>query len=91
MGDFYVEPEKDTGELHPPLSVAATDEEVRSLERLADAVWARIQAGQWDTSAFEQSEFYERALAQQESERSGAARARLMQRAYEEWLVQSAS
>lgn len=91
MGDFYVEPEKDSGELHPPLSVTASDEEVRSLERLADVVWARIQAGQWDTSAFEQSELYERALTQQESERSKADKARVMQRAYEAWLVQSAS
>ena len=91
MGDFYVEPEKDTGELHPPLSVTASDEEVRSLERLADVVWARIQAGQWDTSAFEQSELHELALAQQELERSKADKARVMQRAYEEWLVQPAS
>lgn len=50
LADCYVEPAKDTGELHPP-----TEEDVRQLERLADAVWTRIESGTWDTTKFEQS------------------------------------
>lgn len=89
MGDFYVEPEKDTNELHPPLRVTASDDETRLLEELADAVWQRIQAGQWDTSAFEHSELYEQAMAQQAHARSKANKAHIMQQAYESWLVES--
>lgn len=88
MGDFYVEPEKETGELHPPFEVAATESEIRGLERLIDVVWKRIQAGAWDTSSFEQSERYSAAVLEREGARTKKDGAAIMQRAYEEWLVE---
>ena len=87
MGDFYVEPEKDSGALHPPFELHATEEEIYELERLADAVWRRIQNGDWNTSAFEQSELYERAATEQRSLRARRDKERVMQKAYEEWLM----
>ena len=87
LADCYVEPAKDTDELHPPIETAPTEEDVRQLERLADAVWTRIKSGTWDTSAFEQSPQYEEALAAQTVCRTKKAKAAVMQQAYEDWLM----
>lgn len=87
MGDYYVEPDKDTGILCPPNEVSASEAEMHGLERLVDAVWERIGAGAWDTSAFEQSELYREARASQGSRKNKAERERVMQQAYEAWLV----
>ena len=87
LADCYVEPEKETGELHPPIETAPTDEDVRKLERLADAVWSRIEAGDWDTSAFEQSALYEAVKEAQAACRTKKEKAAVMQQAYEEWLI----
>lgn len=87
LADCYVEPAKDTDELHPPIETAPTEEDVRQLERLADAVWTRIESGTWDTSAFEQSPQYEEALAAQTAYRTKKAKAAVMQQAYEDWLM----
>lgn len=87
LADCYVEPAKDTDELYPPIETAPTEEDVRQLERLADAVWTRIESGNWDTSAFEQSSQYEKALAAQTAYRTKKAKAAVMQQAYEDWLM----
>lgn len=87
LADCYVEPEKETGELHPPIETAPTDEDVRRLERLADAVWSRIEAGDWDTGAFERSALYEVAKEAQAACRTKKEKAAVMQQAYEEWLM----
>ena len=89
MGDYYVEPDKKTGELSKPFMAAATAEEVRELERLTDAVWARVREGAWDTSAFEQSQLFELAREQQEGCRNKKEKAAMMQQAYEQWLVET--
>lgn len=90
MGDYYVEPDKKTGELSKPFMATATAEEVRELERLTDAVWARVCEGAWDTSAFEQSQLFEQAREQQEGCRNKKEKAAVMQQAYEQWLVETA-
>ena len=89
MGDYYVEPDKKTGELSKPFMATATAEEVRELERLTDAVWARVREGAWDTSAFEQSQLFELAREQQEGCRNKKEKAAMMQQAYEQWLVET--
>ncbi len=90
MGDYYVEPDKKAGELSKPFMTTATVEEVQELERLIDAVWARIRVGAWDTSAFEQSQLFEQACEQQESCRNKKEKTAVMQQAYEQWLVETA-
>ena len=90
MGDYYVEPDKKTGELCEPFMTTATAEEVRELERLINAVWARIRIGAWNTSAFEQSQLFEQAREQQDSCRNKKDKAAIMQQAYEQWLVETA-
>lgn len=87
MGDYYVEPDKGTGILCPPNEVSASVTEMHDLERLVDTVWERIRAGAWDTSAFEQSDLYREAHASQGSCKNKAERERVMQQAYEAWLV----
>ncbi len=87
MGDHYVEPMKGTDELHDPFEVSATPEQIEALERLADCVWRRIQAGAWDTSDFEESELYAQALAEAEKAKPKSAAGQIMQDAYERWLV----
>lgn len=90
MGDFYVEPDKETGELRPPFEVTASDAEIAHLEQLIDVVWARIKAGEWDTSAFESSSLYKEAQAEQANFKGGPDKRRVMQRAYEAWLCEQA-
>lgn len=87
LADCYIEPAKDTDELHPPIETTPTDEDVRKLERLADAVWARIEVGNWDTNPFEQSSLYEEALAAQTACRTKKEKEVVLQQAYEEWLA----
>ena len=87
LADCYVEPTKDTDELHPPIEAAPTEEDVRQLERLADAVWTRIESGNWDTTEFEQSSLYDEAKEVQTACRTKKEKAAVMQQAYEEWLM----
>lgn len=89
MGDYYVEPDKATGELRPPFSTTATADDIAELEQLIDAVWARIEHGAWDTSAFEQSDVYELAIEEQKGCRKKTDKTEVMQRAYEHWLVEN--
>ena len=89
MGDFYIEPDKKSNAVREPFAISASAEEICQLERLVDAVWHRIQQGQWDTSAFEQSERYAEAVAEREHVRSKADKASIMQRAYEQWLIEN--
>ena len=87
LADCYVEPDKKTDELHPPIETTPTDEDVRQPERLADAVWARIESGNWDTAEFEQSPQYEEAIEAQAACRTKKDKAAVMQEAYEDWLI----
>ena len=89
MGDYYVEPDKTTGELRPPFATTANADDIAELEQLIDAVWSRIEHGAWDTSAFEQSDAYELAIEEQKGCRKKADKAEIMQRAYEHWLVEN--
>lgn len=89
MGDYYVEPDKTTGELRPPFATTASADDIAELEQLIDATWARIEHGAWDTSAFEQSGAYELAIEEQKGCRKKADKAEVMQRAYEHWLVEN--
>ena len=89
--DYYVEPERGTVDtIHDPVSASASASEIAHLEQLIDAVWERIQTGAFDTSAFEQSDEYARAMAANVTSK-GEPRAnkdkRLFQAAYEEWLI----
>ncbi len=89
MGDFYIEPEKDADCVRAPFETTAADEEIRELQRLVDAVWHRIQRGEWDTSDFERSMLFEVAKRDQGQVRAKADKARIMQRAYERWLIEN--
>lgn len=89
MGDYYVEPDKTTGELRPPFATTANAVDIAELEQLIDATWARIEHGAWDTSAFEQSDAYELAIEEQKSCRKKADKTEVMQRAYEHWLIEN--
>ena len=89
MGDYYVEPDKTTGELRPPFSTTANADDIAELEQLIDATWARIEHGAWDTSAFEQSDAYELAIEEQKGCRKKADKTEVMQRAYEHWLIEN--
>ena len=89
MGDYYVEPDKTTGELRPPFATTANADDIAELEQLIDAVWSRIEHGAWDTSAFEQSDAHELAIEEQKSCRKKADKTEVMQRAYEHWLVEN--
>lgn len=89
MGDFYIEPDKRSNAVREPFEISASAEEICQLERLVDAVWHRIQQGRWDTSAFEQSELYVEAVDERERVRSRPDKARVMQQAYEQWLVEN--
>ena len=87
LADCYVEPAKDTDELHPPIETAPTEEDVRQLERLADAVWTCIESGNWDTTEFEQSPQYDEAKEAQTACKTKKEKAAIMQQAYEGWLI----
>lgn len=89
MGDYYVEPDKTTGELRPPFATTANAVDIAELEQLIDATWARIEHGAWDTSAFEQSDAYELAIEEQKGCRKKADKTEVMQRAYEHWLIEN--
>ena len=88
MGDFYIEPDKKSNVVRGPFEISASAEEICQLERLVDAAWHRIQQDRWDTSAFEQSELYAEAVDERERVRSRSDKARVMQQAYERWLVE---
>lgn len=83
--NWYVEPEARTAQMREPIAVSVTDEEVEELAGLVDAVWHRICASDYDTSAFEKSQLKSEALA---STRNGKGRSRALQAAYERWLVE---
>lgn len=89
MGDYYVEPDRKTGELRPPFMTSATPEDTAVLEQLTDAVWSRIVHGSWDTSAFEQSDAFDAAREEQKGQRKKDEKAAIMQQAYERWLVEN--
>ena len=89
MGDYYVEPDKTTGELRPPFATTANADDIAELEQLIDATWAHIEHGAWDTSTFDQSDAYELAIEEQKGCRKKADKAELMQRAYEHWLIEN--
>ena len=92
MGDYYVEPDKKTGELSKPFMATATAEEVRELERLTRrGVGTRPCRRVRICSAFEQSQLFEQAREQQEGlGRNKNEKAAVMQQAYEQWLVETA-
>ena len=83
--NWYVEPAKDTGALRDPVAVSVGDEEIGELVALVDAVWHRICAADYDTTAFEGSELKAQAVALGGGKK---AKARNLQRAYEQWLVE---
>ena len=83
--NWYVEPDKKTGEMHEPVKASVTDDEIEDLVALVNAAWHRICASDYDTSAFEQS-----ALKAEAEAKGGkkTEKARNLQRAYERWLVE---
>lgn len=83
--NWYVEPEKQTAEMREPVVASVTDEEVGELTELIDAVWHRICASDFDTSAFEDSQLKEEALV---GVRCKKDKKRALQAAYERWLVE---
>ena len=86
MVDLYVEPERGTtDELHEPIRSTVDPNDLDHLQALITAAWSRMQAGDFDTSGFEESE--EKEAAKREANARNAKR--LMQRAYEEWLIRT--
>ena len=86
--NWYVEPETATGQIHDPVVTTVGDAEAEALTALIDAAWHRICAADFDTSAFEESELKAEALAAAKAQRAAkTATARILQTAYERWLV----
>lgn len=84
--NWYVEPEKKTAEMREPVVASVTDAEVAELTKLIDAVWHRICASNYDTSAFEDSQLKAKSLV---GVRYKNAKKRVLQAAYERWLVET--
>lgn len=88
--DVFVEPERDTGDIHEPVVSEVADIDQDHLKQLIKAVWQRIIACDFDTSGFEESPEFQEAMAQNVT-KSGAPRKnkdrRLFQEAYERWLI----
>lgn len=83
--NWYVEPEKKTGEMREPIKASVTDDEIDELTALVNAVWHRICASDYDTTAFEESEQKAEAVAMGGNK---AQKERNLQSAYERWLVE---
>ena len=84
--NWYVEPERGSGEMRGPVAASVSDGEVAELTDLVNAVWHRICASDYDTTAFEESGLKAEAVAN--GGRSKDSRRRALQRAYERWLVE---
>lgn len=89
--DLFVEPEKGEREVvHQPEVSEMTDADQEHLIQLIKAVWSRIIACDFDTSAFESSDEYKDAESRNVT-KSGAPKKskdrKLFQDAYEEWLI----
>jgi hypothetical protein len=77
------------GELYEAELFRTSDEELEHLKLLIKAVWWRIQRGLFDTSAFEDSDWYA-AVRPTGFNKDGSLRARdarPVQEAYEQWLI----
>ncbi len=83
--NWYVEPEKGTGEMREPIRTTVSDDEIDELTALVNATWHRICASDYDTSGFEDSELKAEVIAKGGYK---AVVARNLQRAYEQWLVE---
>lgn len=80
--DIYIEPEKGSeGDLHEPVREVVSSDDLEHLTKLVEAVWARIQAGAYDTSAFEESELYKSKVAGKSLQKGR------IQSYYEQWLI----
>ena len=86
--NWYVEPEAATGEIHDPVVTTVGDGEAEALTALINAAWHRICDARFDTSAFEKSSVKAEALAEAKAKKAAkTATARILQAAYERWLV----
>ena len=61
------------------------DEGIERLVKLVNAVWHRLQQGQFDTTAFEESDLKARVAALELNKKQ---RRTALQRAYEQWLIE---
>ena len=86
--NWYVEPERKTAQMREPVVALVTDDEVAALTRLIDAVWHRICASDYDTSAFEESAAKAEVLGRTKHKKDLG---RALQTAYEQWLVEEDS
>ena len=84
--NWYVEPDWKTGEMREPVTTSVTDEEIDGLTALVNAVWHRICAHAFDTTAFEDSELKAEAVAK--GGKNKDIRGRNLQHAYEQWLIE---
>lgn len=84
--NWYVEPEKKTGEVRDPVVSSVADAEIAELTELVNAVWHRICSAGYDTTAFEGSELKAAAVAN--GGKNKGEKSRALQRAYERWLVE---
>ena len=82
--NWYVEPERESGKMREPVTATVSDAEIAELTVLVNAVWHRICRSDFDTSAFEESDLKAAALAKGGKK---ADKARNLQQAYEQWLV----
>ncbi|MBR2789126.1 MAG: ATP-dependent helicase [Eggerthellaceae bacterium] len=88
--DWYIEPDKATGEMREPVVVSVTDDEVASLLELVNAVWRRLCFADFDVSGFEDSDLKAAALKEAEASKANKAqKARMLQRAFDRWLVEA--
>jgi DNA helicase-2/ATP-dependent DNA helicase PcrA len=93
--DVYIEPQlKNDYQLFKPVPFVPTDDEVEALKQLVRAVWWRLQRGDLDTSAFEESQLLANAKTNAPLVGKGvnkgkprALKADELQSLYEQWLV----
>ena len=91
--DVFVEPAKgSSGDLQEPVETDMSASTQDHLRDLVKAVWRRIVSADYDTSAFEESEEFEEAMAnnltKQGKQRKTKDKA-LFQEAYENWLIRN--
>ena len=84
--NWYVEPERKTGQMHDPFGISVTDEALADLNALVNAVWHRLCRADFDTSGFEESKLKAEAVAK--GGKKKADRLRELQRAYDRWLIE---
>lgn len=85
--DLFVEPEKGSeNDLHDPDRAAVDAFDSGHLVELIGAVWRRIQAGDYDTSAFEESDLYAALKAEKGDKKPSKGE---MQPVYEQWLIEN--